>query len=229
MRSIRSAAILIVAASALLFLLLRPAHATESERTARGPIAVVDVFEVLEYMFEKPEYVDARASVDAEITQRFDSLRDEAMALQAQMTGIDQTDPRFAELSARMRELQNRAQQLDTQSRDQGQQLTAQQLVEIFRLIHEGSVKVAQDMGYTTVFASRLDFDNIPAQNPSLVAQEFLARPVLLIPDEDNITEDVIKAMGLSEIAAKRRAEREAAMNGDAPADEGAGNAEDDG
>ena len=218
MRSIRSVLLLFLAVSALLLWALKPAHASEREHVARGPIAVVDTFEVLEYMFEKPEYIEARQAMDAELEQRFSTLRDEALALQATLQGLDQTDPQFAQMSARMNELRQRAQQLDTQSRQDADLLTAQQLVEVFRLIRESSVDVGKDMGYTMVISSRMDFTNIPAQNPSLVAQELLARPVLMVPDEDNITEDVIKAMGLSDIAAKKRAEREALKNGAAPA-----------
>lgn len=166
-------------------------------------VASVDMFMLLEGMIASDRYKPAREARDAEIKTKYDALMAELKQLETKIQLIPPGTPEYQTTmqqgQAKEVELRQFTQQA---SRDQDT-FVASQVREAYGIVHEASNAVADRLGYTHVFSTRLDATSMKGDSLAPVMQEILARPLVRGASSDDITEQVRVELKLPEKTAE--------------------------
>ncbi len=165
--------------------------------------ATVDVFRALQAYMQRPEYEQARQAQTDQLVAREAELRTRIQQNQQKLQLLTPNDPELATTQAALqadtqayREFQQTAQMM-------AQGLAIDQSTRAFLEVHAQATALAKELGYTHLLATRLDTSNLmsedgaTSQTTSQIIQELLARPVLMAPVEDDITDQLMERMDL--------------------------------
>jgi len=208
----------------------RDADAIRSSSTSSaqldGTVGTVDVLRCLERVLESPDYASERQNSATVWNDQIQKLLDEQNAVKAKAGDLKPDDPAAQDLYQQFQSLNQRISSLQKNAVAAIDKLSAEQIAKAYRLIHATIKQVGTDLGYTRVFASRMNTEDIVADNTNSMVQEVLLRPVIYANDANDLTEQVIDALNLPEpvpepIPAANKNEN--AQDANPPADQPAG------
>jgi Skp family chaperone for outer membrane proteins len=152
---------------------------------APARFATCDVYHVIQRLF------------DSDLKPLADELQALGDKAQAAVQNAPATDPAA---QAVVREFQEKRAALNKKQQEMGarlQKFKGTQLVECYELARASVGAVADRMGYTYVLASRRVTEKVPSDDPQIVVEALLQRPVLRGPDATDITDDVLADLKL--------------------------------
>ncbi|MFI4855896.1 MAG: OmpH family outer membrane protein [Phycisphaerales bacterium JB065] len=179
----------------------------EAKTSHENHIAVCAINLVMKSLLESDRFLPAREAINVdELIQEYQNLEAQMNALRQQWEQLQggQTDPNQIQsegerlqaeaerIGTRMQEIQELAKQRDQEL----QQLTLEQLKEAYELARDAAEAVSEDLGYDYVIASQRPDDEFNLNFNALPA-EFNARPMLVFPEDADITLDVMSELNL--------------------------------
>lgn len=177
----------------------RPALAQNAAGQAAPAIrlATVDVLGIAEKIVGGEKYRTSRDAYAAGLTKPLQDMANELKAMQEKYATLATDSPerkpleeQFTAKSQAMQAAQQKAQISD-------EQFKAQQVAEAYRLVIEAADKLGTELGYTHVLATRSGPASIRSDNVPGAVQEILARPLVKGVPADDLTERLMKAMGV--------------------------------
>ncbi len=162
-------------------------------------VATVDMFQLIESMIESERYKPARDARDAEIRTKFDALNAELKALETKVQLIPQGTPEFQATMQQGQAKEVERQQYAQQVGRENDAFVASQVREAYGIVHKAANDAAEQLGYTHVFATRLDAANMKGDSLAPIMQEILARPLIRSGEMDDITARVRDDLKLPE------------------------------
>lgn len=177
-----------------------PAMATGKPVQADGSkIAVIDVLEVAEKMFQAEPYAPIREKALKEKEAQRDALQSGVTELQQKIVAAGQETPEgrlmIPTYQAKDQELQLFMRGADVELN----QLSTSQFNECYRLASETAQSIAKQQGYTHLIASKLGSLEFRSKELQQALQEVLARPILLVSAGDDLTAQVKKELKISD------------------------------
>lgn len=166
-------------------------------------VATIDMFQLLESMIESDQYKPARDARDSEIKAKFDALNAELKALETKVQLIPQGTPEFQATMQQGQAKEIERQQYAQQVGRENDAFVASQVREAYGIVHKAANEAAERLGYTHVFATRLDAANMKGESLAPIMQEILARPLVRAGETDDITAKVREDLKLPEKAAQ--------------------------
>jgi Skp family chaperone for outer membrane proteins len=191
-----TAALVGVALTALL-LGLSNAERTSASQSADGPIASVSVIPILEELIESDRYLPQREELQTRLQEeRLNPLQEELRAFEEEFRRAQEEGGDVQAIRQRAQPVFQRLQQAQQEVNQQIQALLSEQIVEAYELIRTSADAVAEDLGYDYVIASTSQDEEL-LPNPNTLNAELAVRPVLVQPEDSDITEDVREDLNL--------------------------------
>ena len=170
---------------------------------ADARIATVDVYRAMRAYMMRPEFDQARQEQNTKIQTREVELRTRIQANQQKMKILVAGDPELATTQSALEADSQAYRELSQTAQFEGQKLAVEQSTRAFMAVHRSATELASSRGYTHLMATSLGVDDMmtngapAAQSTAQLIQELLARPVLLAPQGDDITDDLMLKMDL--------------------------------
>jgi Skp family chaperone for outer membrane proteins len=178
---------------------------------APARIAVCDVYGLLDSLVQSDRYQpqirseSEKAQADLEpLARALQDLQETLRGMQERLKGMSPQDEEaqryYREYQEKEREFQERQREFqERQRRARGviERLVAGSYLDGYKQVKASAEAVARDLGYTHVIASRNREEVIKTEDPNQIIQAFLARPVVVMPEGTDITEDVKKDLKL--------------------------------
>ncbi len=165
-------------------------------------IAVCDVYNVMERLMNSDRIAPAIQEKQDAIAAEIKPLEDQLRLLQQELQAANQEDPSFQAKVQRFEQLRQQYFQLQQALTVEMQRFIAEKQVEAFELARDSASGIAEEMGYTYLVNSRDANKRIEVggNTPDNVTASVLSRVMLMLPEEDNITEDVIEELNLENV-----------------------------
>lgn len=163
----------------------------------RPPVAVCDVFGVVERLMDSDRYQPARREAGEAADALLQPLRERVEALGTKGRSLPEGDPTIPEVAREFQRAQAELQQAVTEAAREMEGLTAKQLKEAYSAARASTDAVAESLGFAYVFATRLPDKEVDGTDSSSVVRAMLARPALVFPDTADITPDVLADLKL--------------------------------
>ncbi len=161
-----------------------------------GLIATCDQFAALQSMLASPTYAKAREERAAQVAASTKEVDAEIAALRDQMSKVtDRNSPEAKELQTRGQKLQAQLRSLKQEGEKIIEQGNLKEVEEAYRLVVDATTAVAKREGYAYVMGSRSLPVTFVSQTLSGAFQEIYARPVMMSPDNVDITDMVFKEL----------------------------------
>ncbi len=166
-------------------------------------LATIDLFRCLQVYMQRPEMVAARDAQNAELVATEQAIRSRIETNQAKLRILVQGDPQFAMTQQAIQADSQAYQEFRQQASVNAQALAVTQSTEAFLAVQEKGSAVAAQLGFSHLISAKLDHSDLMGDkgpsslNTSQMIQELLARPVLLAPEGDDITERVLVEMDI--------------------------------
>ncbi len=173
------------------------AQADASSAKPDQSVAVCDLVSIVEKLMESDRYRPAREELQAAAEAELAPLREAGQALEQRARNTPQDDPAFPDL---FREFQRAQQEYQQKLQDGGrriEELTVAQLKEAYEVARASAEDVASDLGYEYLISSRDATKEIEAVDVAGAVRAMLARPIILAPEDVNITPDVLADLKL--------------------------------
>lgn len=190
--------------ASLATLLIAPAlvgqSATAIEQTrgvAPDRIATIDAFALLERSLDLEDYATARADLTTELRAQGDELEAQIEKLDNELSVLVPGDPAINQKQTQLQALYQQYQTFQQQAPLTYDRLAAQQGSEAYWRVVRRAREIATERGYTHLLVSRLKADDFSAVNVAQAMQEILARPVIMTPPGDDLTEVVMEDLNL--------------------------------
>lgn len=169
----------------------------EGDDPAPARLATCDIYDLIEKLVVGERFEAPRKAEEERIRRRLKPLEDEIAALESQLKLDDPDDPAA---QARARDYQKRRGDyslLRGQSQQDFNDFVARQYIEAYDQVRAAAAKIAQRRAFTHVIASRSADRAITATDPERLVESFLGRPVVVAPDDSDITADVAAELNL--------------------------------
>ncbi len=179
-----------IAALACAIALRAPWNGTASARFAADDdhaIAVCATLSITDELMESDRFRPAREELTRLKQESIQPLADEMADIQSRGQAAAAAGEDLSGLQQEYQNLQQRLQQANQQAQLEVSDLMREQVKECYDLVRTSASAVAEDLGYDYVVSSSRTDDEI-GENP---AGEFLARPMLVYPEDADITEEV--------------------------------------
>lgn len=191
---------------------LAPSGASADQR-----IATLNVFQVVEKMVQSDRYRPARDALMKEFQGKIDAAKKDVESIANEIITAGQETEKGRAL---MPQYQSRKMEFDQLQQEMGEkagEFNTQQLAEAYRLVIETANEIARSRGYTHVITTRgVAAEPIRSTNVAAAVQEIMARPVVMFPPQDDLTEAVATQLQVWDV--KTQAEEEAQPGADQPA-----------
>lgn len=198
------AAALALAAGAIMA--AAPASAARSRESADRSdqrLATVNMFHIVEKMVQSERYRPARETMMKEYQSRLEAAKREIESLYNEIMQAGQESDKGRALIPQFQTRQREAQQLEEELQVRAGEFNTQQLAEAYRLATETVAMLAKQGGYTHVLSTRgVASEPIRGTNVAAAVQEIMARPVVLFPEADDLTERAITELQLTGVTA---------------------------
>jgi Skp family chaperone for outer membrane proteins len=152
-------------------------------------VATVDLLTLLEDMLQTEDYKPARDAFREEWEGRVTELQNQLQQIQQEIQMGGQGNPNLMQLQRRYQETGYQFQQLSQQAAYEFDQFNADQAAEAYKILNENAASLAEGMGYTHLIASREEAEITERGNLATVTQEILARPIVIAPQGDDLTD----------------------------------------
>lgn len=164
-----------------------------------GPIrlATVDILGVTERLVDTEKYRSARDTHITSLNKGLDPLVAEMKDLLTRFQSLPAGSPDAEPLRQQLGDRQQRLQQSQAEARAQIEQFNTLQVGEAYRIVLEAADSLGGQSGYSHVIATRSGATNIKSTNVPGAVQEILARPIIKGSAADDLTERLLKQLGL--------------------------------
>lgn len=190
-----------------------------SGRANESRLATVDVITLLQEMLRTPEYFDPREESKTRSEGELKQLENEVRRLDGELRLVTPEErARGQQLYNDLQAKQRQYQQLAEQRVREFQSLSGEQAAEAYARIHAAATRVGMREGYTHVLMSRPGAALEETDTITMVTQGILARPVLMFPEADDLTDRVRQELGYEVVPADSSDD-----GGADPADSGSG------
>jgi Skp family chaperone for outer membrane proteins len=162
-------------------------------------IGTVDPYSVAEQLLKQPEYAGPIDSAGAEWQQRVSAVDAELKELAQKLQVLSRTDPMYQQVMNEGRTKQQALQQLTQEAGASIETVKAQQLAKAYKVAVDTANRLAEQRGYTHVFASRAASRELITNNVSTTLQDMFARPLIRTSEADDFTRAVFEDLKLPE------------------------------
>jgi Skp family chaperone for outer membrane proteins len=180
-----------------------PAVASAPARAADTRIATIDILGITEKMILSEKYLSAR---NTNTTSQNKMLEDLSKGLQDVIARAGATQENTPERRALEQEFNSKQEELrraQAQAQAQIEQFNTLQVAECYRAVITAANRLGAELGYTHVISTRTGEPTIRSNNVAGAVQEILARPVVLGPLGDDLTERLTRQLGLENVVAQ--------------------------
>lgn len=186
---------------------VQPAPAPAADAVA-AKLATCDVYALVEKLVDTEAYVPARKSEEARITALLEPGQNELQRLQAELQQINPQDAAAqAAAQQKYQAFETKRQAFNTQREQLAAdytKLVSSQFIDAYTKIAAEARRVATQRGYTHVISQKSG--PMLATDPRRLVEDFLARPMTVVPEGSDLTEAVRVAMKLPELTVKPEA-----------------------
>lgn len=182
--------------------LINPADADRTIDAAQSGIAYVDVFGLVDQIVMNPEETAARVAFEAKGQQAMQGIQ----ARNGEIQGLVQANPEGPDAEQLIAEFQQNREEMQSLYQEYQynlQVLISGQISKAYKQVYAAADAVASEAGVDFVFATRPDSELIQTDSVTGVAQEILARPLIVQPKSVDLTAKVRAKLGLPEPAAQ--------------------------
>lgn len=162
-------------------------------------IATVDTLLLVERLISNEKYTADRDTFTAEKNKTLRPLADELQKIREDSKDLKEESDRFKALAREFSEKNQQFMEMGQQANREVEQFKTAQVNEAFRLIGDASSQMARDLGYTHLWSTRSGAFAIKSDNVNGAVQEILARPLVMSPAADDLTERLIASLKLTE------------------------------
>lgn len=167
----------------------RGASAQGAAASATTRLATVDVFAVVERVWLSDTNMAARTAL-AEVTNKeLEALNAKMAEMRTKAEGLGPDSAELKTLAEQFQQVQAEAQQKQQQGNTEMERVSTLQLGDAYQQVMLEAQKLAKELGYTHVLASKLGDLTFRSTTMNGALQELLARPVVVGTKEDDITE----------------------------------------
>lgn len=178
--------------------LLGPASravAVAPAETAPAKVAICDFYLLVERLVDTDTYAAPRKAEEARIAGILSPLENELNTMNIELQNANPNDPavqeRYRAFETKRSDYMARRQDLS----DAYSRIVSSQFVEAYEKVVAETRRIAEQQGYTYVAAHKSG--RITATEPRRLVEDFLARPLPIVPEGADLTEQVRMAMNL--------------------------------
>ncbi|MCA9311294.1 MAG: OmpH family outer membrane protein [Phycisphaerales bacterium] len=171
--------------------------AVTRQADADHTIAVCAVPSLLNEMLESERFRPERDRLEQELNDKLQELRDRRDELIEDMEGVDPSEPEGREAAMEIETLGRRYQQLQMEAQGRADALFARQMTEAWNLIRSSAEAVAEDLGYDYVVTTAGRDEQLNQESSATALRQMLARPMIVFPEDADITDDVREDLNL--------------------------------
>ncbi len=175
------------------------AFAEAQPSAAAQRVAVADVLGITDRLLSSEKYTSGQRTQVEVLNKTLQPMQAELETLVAQYKAMEEANPERAALGQKINEKDQVFRQEGQRAQAQLESFKTAQATEAYRLVSEATDKLAGDLGYTIVIASRTGVIAIRSDNVTGAIQEMLARPIVRVPAGDDLTERLMKQFELSD------------------------------
>lgn len=163
-------------------------EAAQGDAPAPFRVATVDILSLLEDSLQTEAFKPARDQFRGEWEQRMSALQSSIERIEAELRMALPTDPGTRNLQQRYQQSMYEYQNMQQQARFEFDRLSAEQAAEAYNDLHRAADEMARDLGYSHLVATRHAGEITDRNNLATVTQEILARPLIFMPEADDLT-----------------------------------------
>ena len=150
-------------------------------------IAICETLKIVDELMESDRFKPDRNTLEEAKKAQVLPLYEERQALGQRGQAAQAAGEDVSGIAQEFQALQQRIQQAEQQAQQEIAELMSKQIGECYDLIKASASAIAKDLGYDYVVSSSRPDDQM-GPNPS---GEFLSRPMLVFPEDTDITDDV--------------------------------------
>lgn len=165
-------------------------------RAAEFRLATCDVYKITDRLIESERYAEPRDERQRQIEGELEKMATDLQRMQERLQQMSPEDEGAQELFQQYQQLQQILRQTEQEMMRLFQAFVARQYTEAYKQVRAAAEGIAEERGYTHVLASRRE-ESIATDNPQRVVEALLGRPVVMSPEEDDLTEDVLDDLRL--------------------------------
>lgn len=162
-------------------------------------VAVADVLGITDRLLSTEKYTSGQRTQVEVLNKTLQPMQAELETLVTQYKAMPDADAAKQELGQTINTKDQALRQEGQRAQAQLESFKTAQATEAYRLVSEATDKLAGELGYTIVIASRTGAIGIRSDNVSGAIQEMLARPIVRVPAADDLTERLMKQFELSD------------------------------
>lgn len=175
------------------------AQGPASTSAAEQRIAVADVLGLTDRLLATEKYTSGQRTQVESLNKTLQPMQSELESLVAQYRAMEDSNPEKQALGQTINTKDQAFRQEGQRAQEQLESFKTAQATEAYRLVSEAADKMAADLGYTIVIASRTGAIQIRSNNVSGAIQEMLARPIVRVPAGDDLTERLMAQFALTD------------------------------
>ena len=171
--------------------LLRPTHAPAyASMNAESSIAVCALPTLINELMSSDRYAPDREAFAEELTKELNELTQRGRELSVELRELQPDDPAAQPKLREIQELREAIARVQQQNSRRLEVFTAEQIKECNRLVRSSAQAVAEDLGFEFVISSA-DAEEDLADSVETLFRQITSRPVIMFPEENDITSDV--------------------------------------
>lgn len=182
-----------VLALGVLALVLRPLQpsADASRVDSESNIAVCAVPTIVNELMASDRFAEERNDLADEFEEKRQELEQRMEEIRDQAQDMDPEDPAMPQMQQEFFELRNELFEMQSEFQTASSRLQAEHLAACYELARTSAIGVGEDLGYDFVIASGSPDEDLNTQDTQQLLGQLSRRPVLLFPEEHDITDDV--------------------------------------
>lgn len=150
-------------------------------------VATVDIFAVVERVWLSDANMAARTALAETTNKELETLNGKMQDLRFRATTMGKDSPEIQPISEEFAKVQQEAQQKQQQGNTEMERVSTLQLGEAYQIVMVEANKLAAELGYTHVLASKIGDLTFRSNTMNGALQELLARPVVVSSPADDI------------------------------------------
>ena len=174
-----------------------------SARVADTRIATIDILGITEKMILSEKYLSARNTNTASQNKMLEDLSKGLQDVIARAGATPENTPERRALEQEFNSKQEEVRRAQAQAQAQIEQFNTLQVAECYQAVITAANRLGAELGYTHVISTRTGEPTIRSNNVAGAVQEILARPVVLGPLGDDLTERLTRQLGLENVVAQ--------------------------
>jgi Skp family chaperone for outer membrane proteins len=161
-------------------------------------IATVDIFAIAQSMMNREELKQPRDAVDAQFRTRMEAVEREFEQIENRLRNFQSAaDPQVQPLLQQRQQKAEEYQRIVQERQQEIERLNASQLALAYASIRDAAKRIGQERGYTHVMSNRAESRAAQSNTVADALQDMLARPLVMTPQEHDLTDQVAAALNV--------------------------------